>query len=159
MATRTKQQSSGRMLDILNQSINVELTVSIHYQQRSFYWIASPRLSEMYSKEAEEERGHMKLVSDRLVFLGRQPGLSVTADAISGGSIKEQFLEDLSGEVSVADQYQPWVREAFDQHDFVTMDIFKQILKETESHAYWIQNQISLIEQMGEESYLQTWVS
>jgi bacterioferritin len=148
------------MLDLLQEAASIELTVSQHYWARAAYWrgFGVKKLVEMYEKEAEEERGHAKLVTDRAVFLGKQPTLEPDKEAPTQGSLREQMTQDLAGEVVVADRYVAWVKVALDAGDFVTMNIFKQILKETEAHVDWLQGQLKIAGELGDELFLARWV-
>lgn len=156
---KAKVQNS-EMLDILQQAVTTELTVSQHYWGRAAFWKGHgiPKLAAMYDKEATEERGHGQLVADRMIFLGKEPSIQPHNVDPTAGSLKTQFSEDLTGEVEVADRYTKWVKTALDKSDFVTMDILKKILLETEEHVDWLQNQLEIMDWMGEENYLQTWV-
>lgn len=158
MPIKAKVQDS-RLSGILQQAANTELTVSQHYLSRAVFWrnVGLTRLAEAYEKEADEERGHFRLVADRMAFLGTMPELRPDAENPATGSLKTQTLQDLNGEVLVADQYAIWVRACLDLGDFTTMDIMKRILLETEEHADHLQGQLAQIEQMGEEVYLGTW--
>ena len=142
MPTRAKIQDK-RITDVLQQSVNTELTVSQHYWGRAAYWRGRgmKRLTEMYEKEANEERGHAQLSADRMVFLGTDPELVPQMEKAPStkSSLKQHFTEDLTGEVTVANQYTEWVQKAMDLQDFVTFEIFRKILRETEEHVDFLQ--------------------
>ena len=40
--------------------------------------------------------------------------------------------------------------------DYVTRDLFDQILRSEEEHVDWLETQLGLIEQIGEQNYLQS---
>lgn len=147
------------MLALLQEAASVELTVSQHYWARAAYWrgLGVKNLVDMYEKEAAEERGHAQMVNDRAVFLGQQPTLEPDKEAPTQGSLREQMTQDLAGEVVVADRYVVWVKAALDAADFVTMDIFKQILAETEDHVDWLQGQLKIAGELGDELFLSRW--
>jgi bacterioferritin len=43
------------------------------------------------------------------------------------------------------------------EQDYQTREILKQLLKDTEEdHAYWLEQQLGLIEKIGSENYLQS---
>jgi bacterioferritin len=151
---------NNELIPLLKQALTTELTVSNHYWGRAKYWKGRgvAKLGQMYEKEADEERGHATLVADRMVFLGTDPDVAPQKVEATAGTLKQQFSEDLEGEVEVANQYRPWVQKALDQKDFVTMDILKRILLETEEHADWLQNQLEMMDSMGEQNYFQTWM-
>lgn len=150
----------GRMIEVLQNAVNTELTVSQHYWGRSIYWdnLNIPKLKEMYAKEADEERGHAKLVADRMTFLGVSPEIAPSMDRATQGSLKQQFMEDLQGEITVANQYTTWVQESLEKRDFVTMKILQLILEQTEEHVNYLQGELDKIDLMGEPLYLESWM-
>lgn len=156
--TRAKIQDD-RMIPILQQSVNTELTVSQHYWGRAVFWrnLGVEKLAEMYQKEAEEERGHAQMAADRMAFLGAQPRLAPTEERPASGSLRRQFEEDLAGEVAVANQYSVWVAEALSRQDFSTMDVLKKILLETEEHVDKLQGELAVADQLGDELFLARW--
>jgi len=65
----------------------------------------------------------------------------------------------LAADLSVETLNQGCVKEEIalseGKSDFVTRDIFKTILHDTEEHIDWIETQQGLIEKVGLENYLQ----
>ena len=160
MPSTAKVQQYGKMVPILQEATNIELTVSQHYWNRARYWKVQgiPKLAEMYGKEADEERGHAALVAERMLFLGQSPVLLPGQDKPVAGALRQQFEEDLAGEVAVADQYTEWVQTAMMEQDFVTMDVMKLILEQTEEHALYLQDQLRLMDTLTDANYIQTWM-
>lgn len=156
---KLKLQQDNPLLEVLQEAVATELTVSNHYWGRAVYWRNRnlDKLAAMYEKEADEERGHAKLVADRLSFLGNEPEIAPGPVESTEGSLKEQLQQDLDGETAVADQYSKWVRKALDADDFVTQEILTKILRETEEHTDWLQGQLAQIEMLGEQNYLLSW--
>jgi bacterioferritin len=149
----------SRIVQTLQDAVNTELAVSQHYWSRAVYWrnLGVEKLAEMYAKEADEERGHAKLVSDRMAFLGVQPSMQPGYELPTHGTLREQFTEDLQGEVTVANTYTSWVQEAQDKQDFVTYEILLKILRETEEHADYLQGQLAVADQIGDALFLARW--
>lgn len=156
---RAKMQNS-QLMEVLQQAVNTELSVSQHYWGRAAYWrgVGAGRLTTMYEGEANEERGHAQLVADRMIFLGQQPELRPQTEIPTQETLKQQFTKDLAGEVLVANTYVGWIQQALDLEDFTTQRILERILKETEEHINFIQGELLKMDLIGEENYLQTWM-
>lgn len=152
---------SGELFAILQEAVVTELTVSLHYWGRAAFWRSRgvPKLAAAYTKEATEEQGHGQLLLDRMLFLGKMPELRTGKVSLTEGAISAQLEEDLTGEIEVANKYATWVQTALEQKDFVTMDILKQILRDTEEHVDWLQSQLDIALRVGDQNYLQSWVS
>lgn len=160
MSETLRVQDDRAMFDTLRKAVDVELTVSQHYWARAVHWrnAGLKKLADYYAKEADEERGHAKLVADRMAFLGIEFGLQPEVEQPTGNDkIETHFVEDLAGEAAVADQYVGWVREAWEKKDHVTEEILRRILRETEEHADWLQGELRKVRAMGEGIYLATW--
>ena len=148
-----------RITGLLQRAVNTELTVSQHYWGRAVYWrnLGMKKLVAYYEKEATEERGHAQLVADRSAFLGIVPEMNPEPFQPTATVLSRQFSEDLAGEIAVADQYAEWVQEALDLKDFVTMDVLKRILKETEDHVDYLQQELSIAQAMGDQLFFARW--
>lgn len=155
----TAKVQSAKMAAVLQAAINTELTVSQHYWSRAVYWRSRQmkRLAEMYSKEADEERGHAQTAADRLTFLGTDPAMSPESESPGGGTLREQFEEDLAGEVAVANTYGPWIEQALDAGDYTTFKLLSAILEQTEEHVDFLQAELDKASAMGEENWVQSW--
>ena len=67
-------------------------------------------------------------------------------------------LHDLTLELTVAKQvvhYREAVAYAEEVKDFVSRDLFMQILKDEEGHVDYLETQLQMIEDMGIQNYIQ----
>lgn len=161
MVIPTAAIQDKRITDLLQKAVSTELTVSQHYWGRAVYWrnLGMKKLVDYYEKEATEERGHAQMVADRSAFLGVIPWVSPEPFLPTATVLSKQFSEDLAGEIAVAGQYTEWVQEALELRDFATMDILKHILKETEDHVDFLQQELSIAQAMGDQLFFARWAN
>jgi bacterioferritin len=152
------QEDNDEILEILQEAVNAETTSRNLYWSRWHYWREKgfKNLGHYYKEQAEEK--HAQRVERRCLALSGMPSLTPAHTIAVGGSITEQFNEDLEVESALAESYREWITRASELKDFVTEDLLRKSLKETEKHVRWLQKQINRINEIGEENYLQTWI-
>ncbi len=65
--------------------------------------------------------------------------------------------KDLAAEYQVRDNLRQAIALCDRLHDYVSRDLLLAQLRDTEQdHAYWLEKQIGLIEQIGLQNYLQS---
>ena len=104
--------------------------------------------------ESVDEMKHADMLIKRILFLGGLPRLELEKLLI-GKTVPEVLECDLTLE----QQAMPQLREAIPYcekvRDFVTRDLFSQILKGEEEHVDFLETQLELIEKIGLENYIQ----
>ncbi len=154
MYPQPRVQMTASLLPSLQAAVNAELTLANLYWARSVFWRSRGihRLAEYYKKQSGEL--HTQLSADRMAFLGSQPALSPEPLPPTQGTLSAQFTEELQGEASLSDRYSEWIKQAASVGDFVTEDIWRAVLKETQEHCIWLQQQLEQMTLMGEGVYL-----
>jgi bacterioferritin len=70
-----------------------------------------------------------------------------------GENLKEVLECDLKGEY-IAQEFYSKARELCRQHkDYVSMDLFEELLKDEESHIDFIETQLDLLKSIGIQNY------
>src|ERR1700747_1648345 len=104
--------------------------------------------------ESADEMKHADLLIKRILFLGGVPRLELGHLLV--GKTGPEVLEC---DLKLEQQAMPQLREAIPYcekvRDFVTRDLFSQILEGEEEHVDFIETQLELIEKMGVENYIQ----
>ena len=72
-----------------------------------------------------------------------------------GENVPEMFNSDLSLEMTNQSCLKEAIPICEQKNDFVTSEMFKKILEDTEEHIDWIESQQHLIENTGLKNYLQ----
>ncbi len=93
-----------------------------------------------------------KLVT-RIIFLEGLPNLQHVAPLMIGENVKEVLECDLKGEKIAHETYIRGRDICRDAKDYVTMDLFEELIKDEEGHIDFIETQLDLMAQIGKENY------
>ena len=147
--------------DLLNQVLRNELTAINQYflHAKMFDDWGLSELAKHERSESIDEMQHAEAVMDRVLFLEGIPNLQDLGKLLIGQDVKEMLECDLALEMAAL----PVLREAIafceSAGDFVTRDLFDEILKSEESHVDWLETNLELIEKMGIQNYIQSQAS
>ncbi len=148
----------AEVVDYLKQLLKGELAARDQYFVHSRYyedWGFS-KLYERINHEMEEETQHADALLKRILFLEGIPDMAPTAFSF-GQSVPEMLKLDLALEYEVRAALAKGIALCEQHQDYTTRDILLAQLKDTEEdHAYWLEIQLSLIETVGLENYLQS---
>lgn len=113
------------------------------------------KLAEHTYKESIDEMKHADQLTQRILFLEGLPNLQDLGKLLLGENPKEMLSCDLKLEYNVL----PLLKEAITQcelaKDFISRDLFKNILDAEEEHIDWLETQLDLIQSLGLANYLQ----
>ena len=113
-------------------------------------------LGEHEYHESIDEMKHADKLSDRILFLDGLPNFQALGKLRIGENPKELLECDLALEYEAV----PLLREAIAHceqvGDYVSRQLFADILDSEEEHIDWIETQLSLIARLGEQNYLLT---
>jgi len=115
-------------------------------------------LSELARKEYEEsidEMKHADRLIKRVLFLGGLPNLQDLGKLLIGEHVLEVIKCDLSLEMMSLPDLKMAITHCETVKDFVSREIFTDILESEEEHIDWLQTQLRLIEQMGIQNFVQ----
>ncbi len=115
-------------------------------------------LSELARKEYEEsidEMKHADRLIKRVLFLGGLPNLQDLGKLLIGENVLEVIKCDLSLEMMSLPDLKMAITHCETVKDFVSREIFTDILESEEEHIDWLQTQLRLIEQMGIQNFVQ----
>jgi bacterioferritin len=144
-------------IQFLNRVLKNELTAINQYFLHS-RMLADWGLSEFAHKEYEESLDEMKH-ADRLIrrvlFLGGLPNLQDLGKLLIGENVRDLIKCDLSLELMGLPDLKMAIAHCETVKDFVSREIFTDILESEEDHIDWLQTQLRLVEQMGIENFVQ----
>ncbi|MGO8758289.1 MAG: bacterioferritin [Terracidiphilus sp.] len=145
-----------KIIAALNQSVHEELTALSQY-----FVHAEMNENWKYEKIAKEikklsivEMKHAEHLIERVLFLEGTPCLAGPTELKIGKTVKEQFENDLAGELAAIKMYNEYVALSREAGDNGTAELFLAILKDEEEHADWLEAQLGLINELGVQTYL-----
>jgi len=147
-----------KVIAYLNQALKLELTAVNQYflHSRMLQDWGYDRLGAKLHEESLEEMRHADQLIQRILFLEGLPNLQELDALKIGQNVREIHESDLEGEHKALDLY----REAFyycdEVKDVVSRDLFGTLITDEEGHIDWLESQLGLMEQMGEQNYLQS---
>ena len=115
-------------------------------------------LSILAKKEYEEsidEMKHADKAIKRVLFLGGLPNLQDLGKLMIGENVLEIIKCDLSLEMMAIPDLKLGIAHCETMKDYITRELFTEILESEEEHVDWLQTQLRLIEQMGIENFVQ----
>ncbi len=113
------------------------------------------KLFERLAHEFEDEKGHASALIERILFLEGTPDLASRGPIQVGKDVPGMLRSDLDLEYAVAASLKDAINTCEKERDFRSREILEQLLEDTEmDHAYWLEQQLGLIEKIGLENYL-----
>ena len=148
-----------KIIEILNSLLAGELSASDQYliHGEMYADFGLNHLAEKSFHESEHERLHARAMTQRILFLEGTPNLS-KRDALTIGSVVPEMLKaDLDVEYHVVGEIKKAIAACEKAQDYVTRDMLAAQLEDTEmDHAYWLEQQLKLINLVGLENYQQS---
>jgi len=143
------------VIDILNESLKLELGAVnqywLHYRLLENWGFT--KLAKKERAESIEEMHHADKLVARIIFLDGLPNLQHVAPLMIGENIKEVLECDLKGELIAHETYTRGRDICRGVKDYVTMELFEDLLKDEESHIDFIETQLDLLDKIGKENY------
>lgn len=115
-------------------------------------------LKEIADKEYHEsidEMKHADTVTERILFLEGLPNLQDLGKFYVGENTQEMLECDLKLEMEAIPLLREAIAHADSVKDYVSRDIFNDILESEEDHVDWLETQLGLIDKVGLQNYLQ----
>lgn len=149
---------------LLNSLLPIEWTVSTLYQRQAtlLRYLGITKLADKFEAESLEERHHAGLLLDRMRFLEIAPEpldtpVKTLANVPDGTDPMLMLEESLTLEQSAADQYRTAITTALEARDHGTRETLETILRETEEHVRWLEEQLNRARLIGRENFLTEW--
>jgi bacterioferritin len=112
------------------------------------------RLAHKIREESIDEMKHADQLISRILFLEGVPNLQKLNKLRVGETVKEQLESDLQLEYAAIGFLNQGIATAREVGDNATEDLFTRILVSEEQHTDWLETQLELIRQVGEQNYL-----
>jgi bacterioferritin len=149
-------KGNDQILQLLNDLLTNELTAINQYfvhAKMCENW-GYERLAHKIREESIDEMKHADQLISRILFLEGVPNLQKLNKLRVGETVKEQLESDLQLEYNAIGVLNQGIASARSIGDNATEDLFTRILVSEEEHTDWLETQLELIRQVGEQNYL-----
>tara|TARA_X000000368_G_scaffold415796_1_gene408288 strand:- start:2081 stop:2554 length:474 start_codon:yes stop_codon:yes gene_type:complete len=151
-------QGSDTVIEFLNEALTAELTAINQYFAHAklcenWGWKV---LAKTFRDESIEEMRDAEKLIERILLLEGHPNLQRLGSISIGESVEEQLNLDLQLEIDAVERYRRGVQVCFETADPGTRELVEHLLVGEENHLDWIETQLSMIDDIGIERYLQS---
>ena len=112
-------------------------------------------LAEATRHESIDEMKHANELIERILFLEGLPNLQDLGKLHIGEGTREILQCDLDLEMRAIPDLRAAIEYCESAKDYVSRDLLQEILEAEEEHVDWLETQLSLIEKIGIQNYLQ----
>jgi len=151
-------KGDSKVITYLNKALKNELVAINQYflHARMFENWGLNELNEKEYEESIDEMKHADALIKRILFLQGLPNLQDLGKLKVGENTEEIMRCDLAVELEAV----PLLREAIEYceqaRDYVSRELFEDILAAEEEHIDWLETQLELIEKVGLQNYQQS---
>jgi bacterioferritin len=151
-------KSDPKILRHLNLVLKNELTSINQYfvHSRMFGNWGLKRLRQREYEESIDEMKHADRLIERILFLEGVPNLQDLGKLLVGESVPEILECDLKLERAAHTDLKTAIADCEQLGDYVSRELFENILESEEDHIDWLETQLGLIQRVGLENYTQS---
>jgi bacterioferritin len=150
-------KGDAKVVEYLNKALRHELTAVnqywLHYRLLDNWGYRD--LARKWRKESIEEMEHADKLVQRVIFLDGFPNMQVLDPLQIGQTVKEVLDCDLAAEISARTLYEEAATWCHSAKDYVTRDLFEQLMHDEEEHIDFLETQLDLVAKLGLELYAQ----
>jgi bacterioferritin len=150
-------QGDERVIEYLNEALKNELTATnqywLHYRMLDNWGIG--RLADYERHESIDEMKHADKLTVRILFLGGLPNFQLLGRLRIGETVEEVLRSDLDLEYEALTQLKGAIAHCETVRDYVSRDLFAEILANEEDHVDYLERQFDMIRNMGLANYIQ----
>jgi bacterioferritin len=150
-------QGDPKVIEFLNQVLLNELTAInqywLHYRMLDNWGVK--RLAEYERHESLDEMRHADRLAERILFLEGLPNFQALGRLKIGESAQEVLRADLTLELEAIPLLRDAIAHCETVRDYISRELFEDILESEEEHVDFLERQFDLIEQMGLQNYIQ----
>lgn len=150
-------KGDAKVIEFLNEALKNELTAVnqywLHYRLLDHWGVY--KLAQFERHESIDEMKHADRLAERILFLDGLPNFQLLGRLRVGETVEEVLKADLAIEVEAVAQLREAVAYCESIRDFVSRDLFAEILSNEEEHVDTLETQFEMIERMGIQNYIQ----
>ncbi len=144
-----------QVIERLNEALFLELGAVnqywVHYRLLEDWGYT--KLAKKERAESIEEMHHADRLVARIIFWEGHPNRQSGSPRRIGQNVKEVLESDLAGEYDARTSYKKSREVCQELGDYVTMELFEELLKDEEGHIDFLETQLDLLATIGEEKY------
>ena len=149
-------RGDDRVIEFLNEQLTAELTAINQYflhgkMQENWGY---PKLAAYTRHESIDEMRHAEALTDRILFLEGLPNYQRLFPLHVGQSLKEMFEADMEIEVAAVKRLREGAAHMRKVGDLTSARLFEEILADEEHHIDYLETQLGLFDQLGEQLYV-----
>ncbi|ENY73930.1 bacterioferritin [Aeromonas diversa] len=151
-------KGDSKIIAHLNKVLGNELIAINQYflHARMFDDWGLKRLGHKEYHESIDEMKHADELVKRILFLEGIPNLQDLGKLKIGEHVEEMLRCDLDLELAAIPDLRAAILYAESIQDYVSRDLFQDILEDEEEHVDWLETQLDLIDRLGLENYQQS---
>ena len=149
-------KGNAKLIESLNEILTGELTAINQYfihAKMCDNW-GYDRLAHKNREESISEMKHADDLIERILFLEGVPNMQRLEKVRVGEKVSEQLQLDLKLEQVAIPRFNKTIELAVEVGDNTTRELLEDMLKSEEEHVNWLEAQLELIKQVGEQNYL-----
>ena len=146
-----------KVIELLNEALKNELTATnqywLHYRILDNWGVH--KLAKFERGESIDEMKHADKLSERILFLDGLPNFQLLGRLHIGENVEEILKADLELELEARTQLKGAIAHCEKVQDYVSRDLFSEILENEEEHVDTLEQQFEMISRMGIQNYIQ----
>jgi len=146
-----------KVLELLNEALKNELTATnqywLHYRLLDNWGV--DKLAEFERSESIDEMKHADRLAERVLFLDGLPNFQALGRLHIGENVEEILRADMELEMEAVTQLKGAIAHCESVKDYVSRDLFSDILENEEQHIDTLEQQFEMIARMGLQNYVQ----
>jgi bacterioferritin len=150
-------KGDDRVIELLNEALKNELTATnqywLHYRLLDNWGVK--RLAAFERAESIDEMKHADRLAERILFLDGLPNFQLLGRLRIGETVEEVLHSDLELEMEALGQLRNAIQHCETVRDYVSRDLFADILENEEEHVDALEQQLGMIANMGLQNYIQ----
>jgi bacterioferritin len=150
------QPVSPRVIELLNQALTFELTVTNTYflHARMLDNWGLTRLGKVYFDLSIDEMKDADGIINRILLFDGHPNVQRLNNIQVGETPEEMLRLALASERAAVAQFNAAAQECHDLGDHGSAAVFEEMVRDEERHADWFESQIDALERVGTPQYL-----